>query len=350
MSNKTLSALIKSATKRLDQPCSQTDLLAVVKSFRDHQGPLEYSNTPAALFALFSALLTVPLIINISSGRMLSPEFTALMFGSATLGAVMLIGTLGFMIYRSAQIPDLTGSILERSALMRYGLQDIPLSKDQILHQLQRDFGDFDRGNYSREITYAVQGVYQGPLHALAYTYQTFKYVNQRIETTLVSDGKGGMRTQIRTVYDTFYRHCVVIDFPWVKNIKVQNDGQKEFKHRVDTAHKDFNRTFDANGANEVECVKFLKPTTILHLLEMAKHYGDLNLEFSHLGQLCMSFNNDDILEPFPNQLALSEPEPLYSALEAGIDLPKLTYTLQQIHTLAEQHDDNFAEPQKING
>ncbi|MEG1347690.1 MAG: DUF3137 domain-containing protein [Hafnia sp.] len=237
---------------------------------------------------------------------------------------------------------------MQCSALINQKLVNLPLPAEQILSALQRDFGDFDRGNYSREITYSVTGKDQGNLHELGYQYHTFKYVNQRTEVVSVSDGKGGSRLETRTVYDTYYRHCVVIDFPWVRNVKVQSDGQRAFKHRVDSAHPDFNRIFTASGANQVECVKFLKPTTILHLLDMANHYGDLNLEFSDMGKLCMSFNNDDILEPYPNKLAMSEPNELYNALVAGISLPKLNYTLDMIHTLAEQHDDNFAQPQKV--
>jgi hypothetical protein len=355
MSNSSLSKLIDSALQITNKPCTKQDLLSVIRLFREFSGPLEYNNTSLFVWLIASFLVTV------TSAYFMIQSYYAihwqdnlninemnLCLGVAAVGLISTIVICCIVYNRSSKVPDLAGDILYRAGTLNYGLAPLPHSHEVSLRSLQKRFGDFDRGNYSREIQVTFSGVYTGSLHQLKYEYYRFEWVDEREVVVQVSNGKGGTTPIVTKVYDTYHRYCVVADFPWVKNVKVQNDGQTEFKCKLDSAHPGFNKTFNASAANELDGMKFLKPTTILHLQEMASGFGGLNLEFSASGQVCVSFNNSDMLEPFPQGLSLLEPNTMFDAVEAGIDFPHLTKTLDQIHILAEQHDNNFTEPHRV--
>lgn len=348
MSNTELNALIKHAESEFGSASNKADLLAVVRRFCDYKGKLAFDYTWPIIGLVLGFMLLVPILASlfVASLQHVSDDTRSAFIGSGIAGLVAICVAGGIMFYASSKIPSLSERLLFKAALFGHRIKRC-FDYDDALSRLQDNFADFDRGNYSREIQDSYSGVFNGNLHQLPFEYHKFEYVDQRTETTVVSDGKTS-RVQTRVVYDHYYRYCVVVDFPWVRNVYVQNDGQKEFKHRVDTASAEFNRAFKVTGSVELDCVKFLKPVTVLHLQKMANIYGDLNLEFSNAGQLCMCFSNSDLLDTSPDDVDLTDPEGFYAALEKGVEFSNLMYALNQIHVLAEQHDNNFDEPLKV--
>jgi hypothetical protein len=337
-----------SLTKLINRRCTKEDVLKIVDRFRSYKGSLEYSHTPSVLVCIAGVLMMFPGSFELYKGlnsyyyHPSSQPYFVLWMVMLVVGLLTAVFSLLLICERSAEIPSLSNQLLRIAGVLNFPLSQHHRPYDESLRYLQSAFGDFDRGNYSRQLLMAYNGKYKGARHQLSFEHFCLEYVNERVEPVVVSNGKT-TTVSTRIVYDTFYRYSIVVDFPWVKNVKVQADGQTSFRHKLDTAHPDFNRIFKVSADDSVTGVKFLKPTTVLHVLAMADNFGDLNIELSHDGKLCMSFNNDNMMTPFPQGLSLNAPADFYTAVERGIQFHHLKYALEQIHILAEQHDDNFS-------
>ncbi|MGH8333523.1 MAG: hypothetical protein ACRES0_24315, partial [Pseudomonas sp.] len=214
----------------------------------------------------------------------------------------------------------------------------------QVLERLGEEFKDFHRGSYSRQILKSVQGTYLGAVHELPFTYQHLQYVDRESYKTTVPDGAGGTKVETKTVDREFARHSLVLDFPWVENVVVRGDRHwgVDLEETLDTASSEFNCAFHLTGITQIACAVFVKPATVLHLLQLAQQLSDVNLEFSEHGRLCLSFSDAGLLAPSATE-GLENLQAFEQLVETGIRLPRLDLLLSWVHRLAELHDDNFA-------
>jgi hypothetical protein len=236
------------------------------------------------------------------------------------------------------------------SSFFHNGLICLEEDSDRTLNRLDAQFGDYSRGNYSRSLVESIQGVFTGTLRKIPYTYRQLHYVNRRKVHTTVTDKDGNQRTETRVVYDHYDRYSLVVDFPWVTGISVRSDDQSEndYAWPMDTASLDFNKAFRLTGQSEMLCAKFIKPSTVLHLLKLFDILHRPNLEFSDNGKLCLSFANNDLFT-FSTEYSLTSPNEFYAEIDAGIELPRLMSVLQWSHELSELHDDNFSSLPPVN-
>ncbi|MFD2641914.1 hypothetical protein [Pseudomonas japonica] len=353
--NARLRALIQSVENAIGADSDKEQLLAAVQQVRDFKEPLQFDNATPKTFGLGSLAIIAAAI---AFGQWAPFEakawltrFFAMDYGEALslvglVALVVMIASFVFMRVRSNRLRKVSEEIAGYSSWLTLDLRGISTPRDVLLQRLSSDFGDYARGNYSREITYAVQSVHPGAVHELPYAYYQLHYVDKRIVTTTESDGKGGTRTVTRTVYDHYDRYSLVIDFPWVEGVTARTTGGRnlDFEHRHETASSEFNKAFTLSGGSRMACARFAKPVTVLHLLNMHKQLHEMNLEFSWNGQLCMSFENSTLLK-FDMHCDLSTPDEFHAWIDEGVRLPRLENALALVHTLAEQHDDNFNLP-----
>lgn len=351
--NAKLNKLLADSEASLATVESTADLLKVINEFASYSGSLEFDRTRAWWFfgtGLFLIASTFAFYGVVDSYTVVSffyrLQIDPVSFGmlAGFLGIMFFGGSLAWMKSKSNRLPSLSRKITELSSHFHNGLTRLEEDPRYTLNKLDAQFADYRRGDYSRELQQSMQGVFTGPLHNLPYEYHRLHYVDKRTEETTVSDGKGGTKTQTRVVYDHYDRYSLVIDFPWVTGVSVRSDGhsQNDYPSRMDTASADFNKAFRLTGRSEMTCAKFIKPSTVLHLLKVFNVLKDPNLEFADSGKLCLSFASSDLLT-FGAQYSLSSPKEFYAEIAAGIELPRLLSALQWSHALSELHDDNFA-------
>lgn len=357
--NANLNKLLAESEASLDTAESNADLLNVIHEFASYNGPLKFNNarawwffgTGSLLIASAVALYTYMNTYTVAA-FFYQREIDPTLFGMGTglLGLLLAGGSLAWMKSKSDRLPSLSRRIAELSSYFHNGLTFLEEDSNRTLNRLDAQFADYRRGNYSRELVESIRGVFAGTLRNLPYNYYQLHYVDKRTVRTTVSDGKGGTKTETRVVYDHYDRYSLVIDFPWVTGISVRSDGHKQndYPWPMDTASPDFNKAFCLTGSSEILCAKFIKPSTVLHLLTLFNILHRPNLEFSDNGKLCLSFASNDLLA-FGTEYSLASPNEFHAEISAGVDLPRLMSALQWSHALSELHDDNFsAAPQKI--
>ncbi|MDX9668788.1 MULTISPECIES: hypothetical protein [unclassified Pseudomonas] len=351
--NAKLNKLLADSEASLATAQSNTDLLKTIQEFVSYNGPLKFSFTRAWWFfgaglLLIASAVAFPKYANTYTVAsffyrlQIDPDLFPVILG--VLGIVSTGGSLAWMKTKSDRLPSLSSRIARLSSYFHNGLTRLAEDPRYTLSKLDAQFADYRRGNYSRELLQSMQGVFTGPLHNLAYEYHRLHYVDKRKVKTTVNDGKGGTKTETRVVYDHYDRYSLVIDFPWVTGVSVRTDGQSQndYPSRMDTASPDFNKAFRLTGRSEMTCAKFIKPSTVLHLLKVFNVLKVPNLEFADSGKLCLSFANSDLLT-YGTQYSLSSPNEFYAEIAAGVELPGLVSALQWSHALGELHDDNFA-------
>lgn len=350
--NARLNELLGMCEASIDRAKSNTDLLKVIHQFVSYDGPLEFDRTRAwwffgtGLFLLASAVALYWLGSIYSVALFfyrLEIDPDSFGMGTGFFGIVIAVWSLAWMKTTSDRLPSLSKRIARLSSYFHNGLTFLSEDSATTLKKLDTEFGDYRRGDYSRELVESVRGVFTGTMRNLPYTYRQLHYVNKREVNTTVTDEKGNTKTETRVVYDHYDRYSLVIDFPWVTGISVRSDYQSEndYSHPMDTASPDFNKAFRLTGRSEMLCAKFIKPSTVLHLLKLFDILDRPNLEFAESGKLCLSFMSSDLFA-FGTEYSLATPKRFYSEISAGVDLPRLMSALQWSHALSELHDDNF--------
>lgn len=346
MSNETLRSLITKGEQTFSECESREDLLTCIEDFSNYPGPLTFNNTKTVIWCLLLATLCIPSsIIGLARAQTfgLTP-FDPTTYALLTVAMISLIAFFTLICQAWSQanrIPSLSSKMLFWSASKDHKVSGFGGDWNAKMNALHATFGDFDRG-FKRELTYGVKGTYEGERHDLAYEYFAWKYTVKTYVPQVDSKGKVTM-VEKNTDYE---RHFLLIDFPWVNDIAVRGDGSSSISlpRSVNTASSQFNSCFDVSGKDAIEATKFLKPTTVNHLLDMARIYSSMNLEFASNGKLCFSFQNSNMMDTNYQGLTLLEPDKFKDAIISGVHFEHLFYALHMIHLLAEQHDDNFSD------
>lgn len=348
-----LRALIESARQAMKVVRNKSELLDIVQTFADYKGKLRIENKALKYTSLLGiGLAAVALIDNYLLGPSLLLVSTAQDWGVPTsfvawifAGPILVptIFNIAMVIGDSKEIPELSKELARRSSWFTNGLVETDTPLEPLLEQLQRSFNDYSRGNYSRKIQRALKGRHAGTRQTLEYLFIDLEYVEKRQETYTTTDSKGSTTIRTRTVFDHHQRYSLVVGFPWMRGIAVRGDLQDgiDYPNKYQTSSTAFNEVFTLSGTTAMDCARFAKPVTVLHLLSIKTGLHSLNLEFAADGAgLCISFDND--ITDFDMPCDLSTPGAFFQHLDSGIALPTLTRLLEAIHVLVEQHDDNF--------
>lgn len=295
-----------------------------------------------------AALIVIALFVAFTPGEFGygTRGFTGFVWILLMLGLAMGGVALRKIWSKSSRIPDLTEMALSRAALFSNGLTWTAGPAEEIRASLTKRFGDYKRGNYSRDITRAYDGTLKTESGDRPFQYVQLHYVDRREEVYYETDSNGRQVQKTRIVYDHFDRFSVVVPGCNARNVTVASDNSAPVAWKTvwPTTLKEFNRRFTVSGETEMACAKFARPATILHIQTMDGYFGGLNIEYDEQGDLCVSFNNGNILNRRDPDVTLKHPVRFIEAISHGIELPNLDAALALIRILVEKSTDSFRD------
>lgn len=272
--------------------------------------------------------------------------FTTFSWVTLLAGLIVAAVSVGRMSGRSKLIPDLTSLALNRFCLLSNGLHRPSETYDTIFSKLSADFKDYNRGNYSHALRDVLDGELTVESEQRPFRYIHLHYVNEREEEYYETDRDGKRVRKTRIVYDHYDRYSLVIPGCSTRDVSAASDRSHPitWKTKWETSLKDFNRRVAISGASEMNCARFARPATILHIQRMDAEFSALNIEFSNNGAMCVSFNNANLLDFTRPTTTLRFPSRFLGAIEQGIGLPILDRALLLAGELAQKNTDSFRE------
>jgi len=320
-----LNRLLQDCQVRVTRAQSKADLLEVLDRLEVFPGELEFDHAQSILLLVMAFVSLITALLVDGMGGMVWVAVACCIFSYYVKKGL------------SGSLTNLSAGIARKCALFSNGLSESDSSADWCLTKLDSQFGDYRRGNERRHIVTSAQGVYQDSRYSLAFEYHHLLYVNAVSER-----GASGFRT----VYKSFDRYSLVLDFPWLKGISLQSDplemplAGQHFKTDCD----EFDRTFLLRSSDKTHFESFATPATLSLLLDVSRLLNKVNLEFSSEGRLCLSFDNAEVFahaDPGP----LSDLAAFRQRIIAGVALPGLYPVLERMHRLAELHGHPLDHP-----
>lgn len=343
--NSKISNLLKTISESVKYAQSQEDLIAALSPAVNFKGKIGYDNSSTWLVILGSALaITLSIIFGMPNGR--SMETWAI--GVISLSMITSFVFLALTFSRKQKINNLSDKIIRANILFTNRLSELPIDGKDLAESLCKEFAEFNRGNDKKEILSLLEGSHQGDRHTFNFKVYDYHYVIRRTETRSVSDGKGGMRTETRTVYDHYYRHGLMMDFDLYKSLAVMEDKVKISGETFRPASNEFNKKFSVIAQTELIAAKFLKPAVVLAFEDLGKTFTDLNFEINSEGKLCLSFKDDDLVFT-KRQSGIENPEEFVKELRERSKPVKLAMLLDFICNILRLSDNNFGEKTYVN-
>lgn len=337
--NKRLNALLKEVDAATDQAQSKADLLSQAQKLCDFGDPLKFDQrVPLGLTAVGLVLMGAAWYLmqhGVASGRSVPVWVFVAGLLLSIIGIVM-------MLSRRAKLENLSQKMVRQCMLIDYGMT-LQGNLAATFANLEQQYNDFRRGNYQRELRSCIAGAYQGARLRSAYRYAHLHFVDKVERLVTYTDGQGRRRTRIETSYEHHDRYYLLLAFPWVKGIALSADSTHRIRMPVasDTTDREFNRRFTFTGMTEMACARFAIPVTVLLMPKFCEMLQKPNFTFSEKGELCLSFNNSDLLNSNINA-DIRFPKVFYKALESGTRLAKFDALMALLYQLMDQHDSNF--------
>ncbi|WP_347253812.1 hypothetical protein [Leminorella grimontii] len=338
--NRRLAELLAQVSQAVEAAESQDGLVAAIERVRAFDGPLAFNHTRPKLVACL-ALLAAALVggYQYYAYRHLSAPVVILM----VIFGLCAVGLFIYMWRKSSRIRALAERLYQRDLLFDNDMRELGDELPQLEKQLFSNFYEFNRGNYSRELSAGYEGRYQGATHAISYHFYHFHYVDKRTEVS--TDSKGRVRT--RTVYDHYDRYGIMLPFRYVSHLAIIGKSVSGLKGSdYKPSSNRFNKLFKVIADTEMTAARFLKPTVVLACEEAANGFSALNLEFNAQAQLCMSFDNRSVISG-QQQHDFASPDAFIEEVRGHNALPELQRALDFIHTLMVYSDSNFRKDEE---
>jgi hypothetical protein len=330
--NQQLQLFLNSLENKIATARNRDELTTILQQIESFGRPLKYDNS-----RYWYSLLTAAVVAGISLLYLYNVPNTVVALWSLGLSGITVLVFAILIFSRRSKISSLSDTLYQRDVYLDNNWQDEPYSGKRLAAELAQQFNEFKRGNHLREIQWLVKGHYLGQEHQFEYHAYTFHYVDRRTVST--TDAKG--RHNTRTVYDHHYRYGLYLPFEFVSGITISSSWFGSFfGSTYKPASTEFNRYFKVNAHSEMAAAKFLKPAVVVEIEDLGKELTGLNLEFSSLGQLCMSFAPN--ICKWQRQHGLDEPTAFLAEINQNQKIPLLQQTLQRIHTLLRHSDNNF--------
>lgn len=237
--------------------------------------------------------------------------------------------------------PALSRAVIERLSGFANPLSPAPELPPILLIVLVSRFREYRRGDFSRELMLAMDGKLPGK-DERSFRYYHLHYVDQRKVVHHRKDKDGNTYTETEIVYDHSDRYSIVVPGCSVKDVLVCSDRSIPIDWAKVVSWKsaldEFNSKFTIVAATEIAGVKFASPATILRIQKMGELLRGLNIEFSHDGEMCVSFDNADLLIANHIKETLEHPAQFIDAIKSGVELQAFNQTLELILQLAEDN------------
>lgn len=169
--NQRLAALLVQVSQDIEAANSQDGLIEAIEQVKAFNGPLAFNHRGlkcAVAAALIAALLL---------GGYAYYVYRHLSEPTVVLMVVLGLGALGMSIYmwrKSSRIRALAERLYQRDLLFDNQLREMGDDLPELEKRLFTDFYEFNRGNYSRELSAGYEGQYQGETYGFSYFFITF--------------------------------------------------------------------------------------------------------------------------------------------------------------------------------
>ncbi len=251
----------------------------------------------------------------------------ALLILLCTLSAIF---SISLIVIRHFRISSLNQKLQQLYQINLMGLQAEVFDSSTKAEELACLYYEFQRGNYSREVTSLHCGVSKGKTSELDYQLIQFHWVDKRIVTKHYQDEKGNWKQRKETVYDNFYRTSILVQIEFGIEVYIYNyEGIYRGVQWKSTSTR-FNNIYKVYCETEIVIAKLLKPAVVLLLEKLAEDFKGLNLEFSLNNTLLISMRQTDLLD---SSVKLSIKQPAVTAellLEKALQ-PQITKLLSVI-------------------
>ncbi|MCH1923511.1 hypothetical protein L9G74_04100 [Shewanella sp. C32] len=350
--NAQVNLLLKSMKQDLRQVKDEQALYRLMHPALSFKGKIAYNNTLQWWLVAISILLLV-LFYFLTQGLPLFqmlPEWAAepawnawyflhqLPLGPWSPCVLLLVVAVFIIISRRSRLNGLTQAIWQKNLLLDNQLTEVNCAPETQADAYKLRFREFHRGNHKQSIDRLYRGHHQGEQHQFDFEAFDFHYVDKH--TTTTTDSKG--RTSTRTTYTHYHRYGIILPFGYVKDLSVlgySSSGHRGTKWQP--ASLDFRRAFTARAEEEMTAARFFKPVVVEILLDLKDAVRQVNLEFNHQGDLCITVADADLLST-NCPVSLDEPQQLLKLLKEQTRLEKLDKLLNVTHKLMVYNDSNF--------
>lgn len=227
------------------------------------------------------------------------------------LSLLSAIFSISLIVIRHLRITSLNQKLQQLYQINLMGLQAEIFDSSAKAEELASLYYEFQRGNYSREVTSLHCGVSKGKTSELDYQLIQFHWVDKRIVTKHYQDEKGNWKQRKETVYDNFYRTSILVQIEFGIEVYIYNyEGTYRGVQWKSTSTR-FNDIYKVYGETEITIAKLLKPAVVLLLEKLAEDFKGLNLEFSLDNTLLISMRQTDLLD---SSVKLSIKQPAVTA------------------------------------
>ena len=345
--NEKLKNLLVEVSNQVELAHSEDELLSCIDTLEASNLEIKFENKNSIIYAIVFATLGLISLFFYSSGyyvRSYLPFNHDTYLLAAIASGVAALIALAIIQFRKNQINAISNLIFTKDIYADNELSPIKVNAKSYARELGESFGEFHRGNHSREIRSLVEGKHTGEEHTFTYRYYQFHYVNKVTYYETTSDGNGGTRRVRRTRYDHYDRYGMLIDFQLAKSLEiVKSRGKKMYDERYKVASNNFNNQFKVYCNDSMDAARFLKPVIVLELVALASALRTLNLEFSDSGQLCVSFHDSNVLKS-TRQFGIDHLAEFKQEIAGFTDLPKLKLLTESLHKLFKYSDNNFKD------
>lgn len=290
------------------------DLCNIVEQVKKFSKPLKYNNsfiwlTIVILFLAMIGLMKINIIF-------------------LFIYCVLIIPLVIIIMKRKCTFNDLSREMYYKKIFFDNQLIDHNFANQNVAKILQQKFSDFNRGDLACGFELLFSGQYQGKEHQFTYYYYHCRYASRNKEISKQNFCE---------------RYGIIVNFPYVANLLLESPIFAEQKSIYQPISVQFNRYYIVKSNSQINAAKFLKPMVVKLFEYIYPKFSQPRFEFNHTNQLCMSFNDKNILEY--NRYVpttLHYPEQFISQLKKPLKMPRLNMTLSFIELLMKYSDNNF--------
>lgn len=251
----------------------------------------------------------------------------------------LVIGTLLLLWLRkrSNWRKPLSDRIFLLDALYNNNLKPVSFSGESLAEGFAERFVEFKRGNEKREIQQLFEGQYQGQEHSFDYQLYKYHYVVKTTQTETDSDGN----TRTRTVRKSYYRHGIMLDFPFARALCLSSDVEVRPRgEKYTSASNAFNRRFKVRARDPIVAARLLSPVLEERLTQFAEAFRNLVLEICPNGKLCVAVDAD--LLGVKRVYGLDKPQAFAEEIAGHTELKEIAHILDTVHEMMRYSDNNF--------
>lgn len=305
---------------------SNKELSEVFLSISKHTPNICFDNSIYILCITGSLLLCV-------ASLLISANGTLIFFIIATSLTLIAISTW-LLMKREHRISRINSELQRLYEANSMNLTEMNFDPAEKAEELAYYYYEFQRGDYSREVTSLHTGLSKGNTADVPYELIQFHWVNERTVIRTYTDSNGKEQQREEKVYDHFYRTAILAQIDIATELYVYNYGGTSRGEQWKSTSSRFNSIYNVHGESEIAIAKILKPMMVLLLEKLAKEFRGLNFEFSMDETLLISMAKTNLLES-SIEINIADPVMAAEQINTQASQPRITSLLNVVDEIS---------------